>query len=907
MLTLVWWVVVLVCLVDVGFSLPTPSSILHFKHVPLHLQDTPPLPTVTTLGSECAWLIHFGQSTTHNERTSLQLTYGLTYHGYVPDYTYVVVTRTEVDVLSTDPLIQWVGPLPPSRKSHGRLRNWLTSSSVRRLGDTIVIRTLDSSRTLLDRFWSSRTTTHRQTLSRHWTVTTQGDKILFQWSGHPGPWEATRQALSWLAQQTKVMSLHVQGHHQVSNKAGWNIIQGPTPSYHHGLGRTGLQGEGEIIGVADTGLDWRHCHFFDPQFPNGPHANHRKVIGYEWFGLSFNDNRPWPVMNGTQHDVRHGHGTHVAGTAAGSPPINWPSSPELVGFSGIAPRAKLYIQDLDPYGEGTLSVPLSFADAILGTAYDAGVRIHSNSWGSLETGYTTLAREIDRAVWDRPDLLVLVAAGNEGTSLGSYTSTVSSPATAKSALSVGASQTSIEGQLLAINFTDWASKARTMARWQDRPNVESYDCCLETNQNILLFCCPSAVRQHILDDQGQTLGEEHMTSFSSRGPTADDQRIKPELVAPGENIVSAQSQSGGGDICGLSTDDSSSIRSRLHVMSGTSMATPMMAGVAALVRQYLREGYYPSGRPTVSDRRPHPSSSLIQAILVSAAHTMTGKVDLFGTDTYYEPLRPTFPHADPYQGFGRASVSRALFLDSDDPEEPLSLSRLMFIADDSMDVNRLFVMTDTGQSHDMVMDWLSPGQRTVNIVLAWNDYPAEEYVSHTAVNNLDLYVRLLRPSTHGGTEIQVTWAGNYGSARDARNPIERIRLDDVRQGDRLQIKVYAWHLAFGPQPYSVVVQATTNNPTMASMSSDQPPSLESVQVDTTGSLWSRPIFPEHIPSNNAAESSLPLTETTVTEILTQETGILAGGIVALVLIVIGYALYHYRRRHRENKDHIQLS
>lgn len=60
-----------------------------------------------------------------------------------------------------------------------------------------------------------------------------------------------------------------------------------------------------------------------------------------------------------------------------------------------------------------------------------------------------------------------------------------------------------------------------------------------------------------------------ISSFSSRGPRSDDGMIKPEISAPGTNIISAQS--GGGDI-GLS-------------ISGTSMAGPHIAGVMALLKQ----------------------------------------------------------------------------------------------------------------------------------------------------------------------------------------------------------------------------------------------------------------------------------------------------------------------------------
>ena len=78
---------------------------------------------------------------------------------------------------------------------------------------------------------------------------------------------------------------------------------------------------------------------------------------------------------------------------------------------------------------------------------------------------------------------------------------------------------------------------------------------------------------------------ENLASFTSGGPTLDG-RIKPDVVAPGHNIISAypltDAQVANGDTCGAVK------------MSGTSMATPVAAGAMALLRQYFTDGYHPS-------------------------------------------------------------------------------------------------------------------------------------------------------------------------------------------------------------------------------------------------------------------------------------------------------------------------
>lgn len=75
----------------------------------------------------------------------------------------------------------------------------------------------------------------------------------------------------------------------------------------------GLRGDGQIVTIADTGLDVNSCYFFDkagrvpPSQPNAPVFNSRlrKVIGYIYNSC------------GDQIDTSEGHGTHVSGTVAG--------------------------------------------------------------------------------------------------------------------------------------------------------------------------------------------------------------------------------------------------------------------------------------------------------------------------------------------------------------------------------------------------------------------------------------------------------------------------------------------------------------------------------------------------------------------------------------------------------------
>jgi subtilisin family serine protease len=105
-----------------------------------------------------------------------------------------------------------------------------------------------------------------------------------------------------------------------------------------------------------------------------------------------------------------------------------------------------------------------------------------------------------------------------------------------------------------------------------------------------------------------------MASFSSLGPTYD-WRIKPDLVAPGDSIYSADTltdaEVAAGDTCGKVD------------MDGTSMATPIAAGAFTLLRQYFTEGFYPSGEKTSADEFV-PSAALLKAVMINGAQALKG-------------------------------------------------------------------------------------------------------------------------------------------------------------------------------------------------------------------------------------------------------------------------------------------
>ena len=124
-------------------------------------------------------------------------------------------------------------------------------------------------------------------------------------------------------------------------------------------------------------------------------------------------------------------------------------------------------------------------------------------------------------------------------------------------------------------------------------------------------------------------GSYTMSDFSSWG-VPSDLSMKPEITAPGGNIYSVNGAVAGGQA--------------YEVMSGTSMAAPQVAGMAALVAQYIRENGLKE-KTGVSVRH------LAQSLLMSTAEPVYDA----STKSWYSILR---------QGAGLANVSNAIHAES---------------------------------------------------------------------------------------------------------------------------------------------------------------------------------------------------------------------------------------------------
>jgi len=159
----------------------------------------------------------------------------------------------------------------------------------------------------------------------------------------------------------------------------------------------------------------------------------RKVLAY-W---AFSD-------SGDEPD---GHGTHVSGSVAGV--ASDPEAP-INAYKGMAHGAKLVFSDGSTRRGRGVWLPPDEASPMR-WAYDMGARVHSNSWSDSTNAYGVGSAMYDELVHDRPDLLVLFAAGNDGDS--GY-GTLGTQQNAKNVLTVGAAAQPAEYELgAAMNVT----------------------------------------------------------------------------------------------------------------------------------------------------------------------------------------------------------------------------------------------------------------------------------------------------------------------------------------------------------------------------------------------------------------------------------------------------------------------
>ncbi|HEU5098888.1 MAG TPA: S8 family serine peptidase [Roseiflexaceae bacterium] len=509
-------------------------------------------------------------------------------YGYIPEHAFVArIDGAALPAVRALPFVRWVGLYHPAYRLDTALDSSHAAGSVTIVAQTLPDADLDAlSQTIAD-WGGTMVSRSANAIAGYLHAALPGARL--------GDL-AAQDAVLWVAPYV-APQLH-------NNTGGGQIMR--ANNVRESLG---LFGAGQIVAVADSGLDVGDADTIHPDFQG------RLVKAY-CLG------RPNPC-DWSDPDA---HGTHVAGSAlgsgkaSGSNPANhqYPAT----SYAGVAPEAKLVMQSIQSSNGSLEGIPLDAGD-LMRQAYGDGARIHTDSWGGPTGGtqnspqyggYVDTSQQVDLAAWQQKDMLILFSAGNSGTDANRNgvvdTDSINAPGTAKNTMTVGASEN--------LRASGGYNPGGPCSSWGD--------CWFDDfGANPLANDTPS-------DDANG------MAAFSSRGPT-DDGRIKPDIVAPGTNILSTRSHH---PQAGTGWDE---FNADYIFEGGTSMATPLTAGAAALAREWLVR----------VKGIANPSSALMKSVLINGAADMSPGQYGTGATREIPGQRP-----NNVAGWGRVDLAEAL-------------------------------------------------------------------------------------------------------------------------------------------------------------------------------------------------------------------------------------------------------
>ena len=306
-----------------------------------------------------------------------------------------------------------------------------------------------------------------------------------------------------------------------------------------------------------------------------------------------------------------GHGTHVAGIVGGSGK-NSTGNQDFYTFKGIAPNVNLInLRVLDQNGAGTDSEVISAIQTAILLKSTYNIRVINLSLGRpVYESYTLdpLCQAVEAAY--QAGIVVVVAAGNDGRDNSAGTNgygTITSPANDPYVITVGAMKT---------------------------------------------MGTPSRA-------------DDLIATYSSKGPTAIDHIAKPDLVAPGNQVISLYNPGltlaklyPGNEIPRslYQTTGGTSLSNTYFALSGTSMATPVVSGAAVLMLQQnpalTPDQVKATLMQTASKTFPQYSSYSDP----TTGNTYTDQYDVFTVGAGYLDIQAALQSTDVSTGYARSPV-----------------------------------------------------------------------------------------------------------------------------------------------------------------------------------------------------------------------------------------------------------
>ncbi len=466
----------------------------------------------------------------------------------------------------------------------------------------------------------------------------------------------------------------------------------------------GLTGSNVLVNLNDTGVDNSHP---------------------DLAGRIFST-----TTNGLQ-DV-DGHGTHVAGIIAGNgvksstiTSANVPGSSANADFQGKASSAGILIIPTDLQNGPLISDEyLQTTAASTPDAAGTNAFISNNSWGYVDsTAYDSSAASYDAATRDAlpatpgmQPLLFVFAAGNSGAGAedgtGGDADSITSPATAKNVVTVGASLNlrNITNIVITTNLNGAYTTNEVYFGWTDDPTQIAF--------------------------------------FSSRGNVGIGQegeygRFKPDVVAPGTFVASTRSAqwvltneySPFSPTFALDSALDQPLAPYYRFESGTSMAAPAVSGVLALFQEFF-----------TSRLGINFSPALFKALLINGAQSLGPLYDF------------QVQNSINLQGWGLVNLPNSIpyTMASNSP----STWPLQFVNQSA--TNALA----TGQSRTWIVSLPSVTAQNAGLkfTLVWTDPPGNPAVGVKLVNDLDLIVTNL-------TTGDVYLGNSFGQGATVTGPI----------------------------------------------------------------------------------------------------------------------------------------
>ncbi|EAL64354.1 ABC transporter B family protein [Dictyostelium discoideum AX4] len=735
---------------------------------------------------------------------------------YIPHDSFLVLMNDEQsNLLSSKEWVSWIGEFEPSNKIH-------LNYNEKSIGLPVYIKLSDSTNSLIQR-WENTLNSILTSYNSKVKLTLINQKKLksIVYCNDESSSQSSCSLVSseklvyqWISEQSESNYIERSEKFQTANRLSPKAIFGTKDTLvNNDRIDIPLRGKGQILSIADTGLDGSHCFFSDSNNPipyNSVNLNHRKVVTY--IG-SLHDNE----------DYVDGHGTHVCGSAAGAPED---SSLAISSFSGLATDAKIAFFDLASDPSNNEPVPPEDYSQLYQPLYNAGARVHGDSWGSLSIqgylgSYSDDAGSIDDFLYTHPDFIILRAAGNN-----EQYSSLLSQATAKNVITVGAEQTTHESYTTdALEYSNFETVAKSTLNSLCQSFDDKYctyttaQCCTEySTVKGLSGCCTSYIKNSyasIFSSQPELYNENNICSFSSKGPTHDG-RLKPDIVAPGQYITSARSNGANTtDQCG---DGSLPNTNALLSESGTSMATPLATAATTILRQYLVDGYYPTGS-IVESNKLQPTGSLLKALMINNAQLLNGTFPLSSTNTNpSNAVFDTFAGANFVQGWGSLRMSEWLYVESSGVKpKPSRWVGIGELGKDKKASNWKEYSLSTGQNVSYCFTYKpsssgsnSGGIPRIVATLVWTDPPSYSGAKLNLVNNLDLTMtntesEFIFYSNSGGSSYNGT-KGTTLPLQDSINNVEGIIYTPINTKSEISFRfiIAGTNIPIGPQNFSFV-------------------------------------------------------------------------------------------------------